>query len=376
VSDSSLPNRPVWDEGPAPTLPTLTRDAEADVCVVGLGGSGLAAVHELLALGRSVVGLDAGIVGGAAAGRNGGFLLAGPADFHHDAVAKHGRERAVRLYHLTLAEIDRIAAETPGAVRRVGSTRLAASDDEVEDCRAQLAAMRADGLPAEWYDGPLGTGLHIPTDAAFQPMSRARALAHDAVARGARLFERSAAVEIAGDAVRTQDATVRCRAVVVAVDGALDLLLPELAPRIRSTRLQMLATAPTREVDVPGPVYARWGYDYWQQLPSGRVALGGCRDLDVANEWTHDASPTPTIQDALDRVLRERVGVREAAVTHRWAAVVGYTEDGLPVCAEARPGVWAVGAYSGTGNVVGALCGRAAARRACGLPSESWDLLA
>jgi glycine/D-amino acid oxidase-like deaminating enzyme len=123
-------------------------------------------------------------------------------------------------------------------------------------------------------------------------------------------------------------------------------------------------------------VYARYGFDYWQQLPDGRVSLGGCRDLDMDNEWGHDATPTPTIQAALDRVLRERVGVREAPVTHRWAAVVGYTEDGLPVFAEARPGVWAVGAYSGTGNVVGALCGRAAARRAVGVPSEAAALLA
>jgi glycine/D-amino acid oxidase-like deaminating enzyme len=370
-----LPNRPVWDEGPALDLPALQGAVDADVCVVGLGGSGLAAVHELLSLGRSVVGIDAGIVGGAAAGRNGGFLLAGPADFHHDAVAKHGRERAVRMYHLTLEQIARMERETPDAVRRVGSIRLATTPEELEDCRVQLDAMRADDLAAEWYDGPLGQGLHIPTDAAFQPMTRARTLARTALQQGARLFERSAAREIGAHAVRTDDGVVHCRAVVVAVDGALDLLLPEIAPRIRSTRLQMLATAPTREVQVPCPVYARWGYDYWQQLPDGRVTLGGCRDLDIDAEWGHDATPTPVIQDALDRVLRERVGVREAAVTHRWAAIVGYTESGLPVFAEARPGVWAVGAYSGTGNVVGALCGRAAARRAVGLPSEMAALL-
>jgi gamma-glutamylputrescine oxidase len=370
-----ISNRPVWDDAAALDLAPLRGETHADVCVVGLGGSGLTAVHELLSLGRSVVGVDAGAVGGAAAGRNGGFLLAGPADFHHDAVAKHGRERAVRMYHLTLAEIDRIAAESPGTVRRVGSIRQAASDEELDDCRVQLDAMRADGLPAEWYEGPLGTGLRIPTDCAFQPMARARALARVVLAGGARLYERSPAVEIAGDAVRTPDGVVRCGAVVVAVDGALDLLLPELAPRIRSTRLQMLATAPTAEVQVPCPLYARWGFDYWQQLPDGRVTLGGCRDLDMDAEWGHDATPTPTIQAALDRVLRERVGVREAPVTHRWAAIVGYTENGLPVFGEARPGVWATGAYSGTGNVVGALCGRAAARRAVGLPSEVAELL-
>jgi len=40
-----------------------------------------------------------------------------------------------------------------------------------------------------------------------------------------------------------------------------------------------------------------------------------------------------------------------------------------------RPGVWAAGGYSGTGNVIGALCGRAAARLACGGTAEVAELL-
>ena len=46
-------------------------------------------------------------------------------------------------------------------------------------------------------------------------------------------------------------------------------------------------------------------------------------------------------------------------MTHRWAACAGYTETGLPVLQQVRPGVFAIGGYSGTGNVIGALCGRA-----------------
>jgi glycine/D-amino acid oxidase-like deaminating enzyme len=51
-----------------------------------------------------------------------------------------------------------------------------------------------------------------------------------------------------------------------------------------------------------------------------------------------------------------------APIVRRWAGVVGYTESGLPVFEEVRPGVWAIGGYCGTGNVIGAICGRAAAR--------------
>src|SRR5690606_2243753 len=145
---------PVWEDGRWEGLPTLRHDITVDVCVVGLGGSGLACVHELLDLGANVVGIDAGAVAGAAAGRNGGFLLAGSYHFYHDAVARYGRERALAIYHATLEQLDLIEATTPAAVRRVGSLRIATTAVEEEDCAAQLAAMRADDLPVEWYDGP------------------------------------------------------------------------------------------------------------------------------------------------------------------------------------------------------------------------------
>ncbi len=333
------------------------------MCVVGLGGSGLAAVHELLDLGMRVVAVDAGMVAGSAAGRNGGFLLAGPADFHHDAVRTVGRERAVALYHRTLHEIDRMLQETPDAIRREGSLRVAESAEELDDCRAQLAAMEADGLPAEWYRGPEGEGLLIPTDGVFQPLRRCRELAVRAVERGARLYEHSAAVEIAGHGVVTAEGSVMCGAVIVAVDGRLERLLPELVDRVRTARLQMLATAPTDEIRTRLAVYSRYGYEYWQQLDDGRVALGGMRDRGGEGEWTDVAEPAEPVQSLLEVHLRERLGVT-APITHRWAGVVGYTPDGVPIFDEVRPRVWAVGGYSGTGNVIGAICGRAAAQMA------------
>src|SRR5947209_1068444 len=108
--------RPLWDVDPAPELPRLEGVVDADVCVVGLGGSGLACAGELVRLGARVVGVEAGCVGGGAAGRNGGFLLAGLAPFYHDAVARYGRDRARTLYRLTLEELDRIEAETPALI--------------------------------------------------------------------------------------------------------------------------------------------------------------------------------------------------------------------------------------------------------------------
>ena len=370
-----LLNTPIWDDGRWPGLPSLDADLETEVCVIGLGGSGLTCVSELLAMGRRVVGIDAGPVGGGAAGRNAGFLRAGSAKVHHDAVAAIGHRRALRIHEMTAEETHRIAEQAKGTVRFVGSLRLAMSDEEHIDCARQREAMRDDGLPVKNYNGPLGRGIFVPGDASFNPLARCRALAYRAQHDGALLFEQTRALWFMGDEVSTPRGTIKCERVIVAVDGRLETLVPELAGRVRTARLQMLATAPTREIEVPCPVSARNGFDFWQQLPDGSIAVGGGRDRAMNEEWTGSGEPTPFIQEYLDGILREQLKVR-APITHRWAASVSYTTMGLPILSEVRPGLWVIGGYSGTGNLLGAVCGRAVARAAHGEPSELASLLA
>ncbi|HVT40834.1 MAG TPA: FAD-dependent oxidoreductase [Gemmatimonadaceae bacterium] len=353
----------------------LESDLEADHCVIGLGGSGLSCIRELLALGGSVIGIDAAQVAAGAAGRNGGILRPGVAAFHHDAVRAIGRERAIRINQLTIDEIGRFAADTPGAVRITGWLRLAVSEEDYGDCLAERDALLEDGFHAEAYDGPFGRGLALPDGASFQPLERCRALARDVTARGAQLYEQTRALSFARDEVRTPRGRIRCASVVIAVDGGLESLVPELGGTVRTARLQMLATAPASEVNIPCPVSLNFGFDYAQQLPNGVVVAGGGRDREMDAEWTGASVPTPGIQAHLDRLIRVRLGVR-APVTHRWAANVSYTTTGLPVLAQVRPGVWVIGGYSGTGNLLGALAGRAAARASCGEQCEFASLLA
>lgn len=353
-----VPNVPVWDDGAWVSLPALDGDATCGTCVIGLGGSGLTAIGELLARGEDVIGVDAFDVGAGAAGRNGGFLLAGAYDFYHDAVRLHGARQARAIYQSTLEEIHRIATATPDCVQFVGSRRIAANDTEIADCQEQMRVMRADGLQVEWYDGPDGVGLTLPSDAACNPLVRCRTLALNAIAGGARLFSRTSVKDVTRGRVMTTRGVVQCQRVIVAIDGKLELLLPELQGRVRTARLQMLATHPTSERSVPCPMYYREGFEYWQQLPDGSIALGGFRDRAGDGEWTADTTPANPVQALLEAFMRETLGVH-APISHRWAASAGYSTTGLPVVEETRDGVWVIGGYSGTGNVIGALCGRA-----------------
>src|SRR5262245_9948718 len=102
---------PAWDDSRWQGLVALDKPLECDLCVVGLGGSGLTAIAAALGAGMRVVGIDAAEVAAGAAGRNGGFLLAGLARFHHQVVATIGRELAAALYRETLSELSRLSAE-------------------------------------------------------------------------------------------------------------------------------------------------------------------------------------------------------------------------------------------------------------------------
>ncbi len=364
----------VTENGSWTPRPRLEGTVRADVGVIGLGGSGLAALEHLHELGVSAVGLDARMIGSGAAGRNGGFILAGLAKSFHETVAQFGREPAAAIHRATQNEIARQAAAMPGMYRLDGSLRIAADAAEREDCGAHLAALLEAGFPAEWYRGPEGEGVLLPTDGAFQPLARLRVLAKRLSQSAVQLYEGSPVRKLLPGQIITDAGVVRCASIIVAVDGRLERIFPELAPRVRTARLQMLATGPAPEVDFPRPVYRRHGYEYWQQRPDRSIALGGFRDHALEQEWTQDGEPTEFIQGLLEKFLREHLKVK-APVTHRWAASVGYTPDALPVLEEVRPETWALGGYNGTGNIVGALCGQAAARLACGQASEWAELL-
>lgn len=350
---------PVWENGGWTGFPRLTAALEADLCVVGLGGSGLSAIAAGLEFGLSVVGLDGAQVGGGAAGRNGGFFLAGMPHFYHTARETYGADIALGFYRSTLDELDRVFAARNA--RRTGSLRIAANDEELADIDKEITALTTDGFAVEAYDGAEGAGMLIPWDGVCNPLARVREQARLVTDGGAHLFEHSAAVEIVAGRVTTGSGVVEAGMIVVAVDGRLELILPELAGTVRTASLQMLATGPDRTVRFDRPVYTDFGHNYFQQLADGTIALGGLRHQYLETSWTTEEGLISEIQSGLEGILKV-LGVR-APVTKRWYGHAAFTEDRRPVFAEMGPGVVAIGAYSGHGNVVGSIYGREAVRQ-------------
>ena len=122
----------------------------------------------------------------------------------------------------------------------------------------------------------------------------------------------------------------------------------------------MVASAPIAERIVDQLVYPRWGYEYFQQRPDGRILLGGY------SRPRRRRTPTPTARRAArrsgpaSRPTCARSSACDTTVTHRWVGVVGYTEDQLPFVGEVpgRPGLWVSGGYSGHGNLPGYAAGQ------------------
>jgi glycine/D-amino acid oxidase-like deaminating enzyme len=335
------------------------------VVVVGGGVTGCTAALRLAEAGLKVRLRDAREIAGGASGRNGGFALRGGAAPFDVTVETVGHNAAVWLWRQTEGALDRLEELAGDALRRTGSLRLAADDEERDALATELEGLRTSGFAAEWIDDPLEArfraAIFHPRDAALQPARLVRRLAVQAAEAGVEIREHSRVESLAG---------LEAEHVLVATDGYPSGLLGELEGLVVPTRGQMIATEPLTERLFDCPHYGRHGFDYWQQTPDGRVLAGGFRDSALQDEFTTDEVTTPGIQDALEAFVADLVG-RPLRVDYRWAGLFGLILDFLPAVGRV-PGderVWVAGGYSGHGNVLGFLCGELVAEAILGRPA-------
>ena len=363
---------PFWLEEQSRARLSSRSPGRPDAIVIGGGVTGCACALALAQDGMRVRLHEAREIAGGASGRNGGFALRGGAMPYDEARRQLGGEAAKRLWQLTERYLGRLAELAGDAYRPVGSVRLAADAAERDELRAEYDALCQDGFGADWLDelpptlaGRFRGAIRHPRGGALQPARWVRRLAGLAAEAGAEIREHSRL-----DSLDQIDAT----RVVIATDGYSQGLLPELEAVVQPTRGQVVATEPLAQQLFPCPHYARHGFDYWQQLPDGRLLAGGRRDTTLEAENTNVEETTELIQARIEELVRELLG-RLPRITHRWAGLFGTTADRLPLVGPVRgdEGVWVAAGYSGHGNVMGLACGELVAQAILGRPAPELE---
>jgi len=367
----------LWQEQhPGRRFPALDAPLTADVCVIGAGVTGCACAWRLLEHGVRPVILDARTAAAGASGRNGGFAVSDSSLDPVELAARLGDDRAAELLAAVRLELETMIAlagelGVADAVQQTGSLWVATAE-EAGEMAAVAEALRLAGVPCapapELIPEPMRAShpaaLHVPGDASLLPARWVRTLAEAVTARGAALHEESPASAVrrrgAGWAVAAGGGTVSADAVVVACDGLIPRLLPELEGIVYPVRGQVAATAPLATRPLAMPTHSQHGFMYYRPTPDGRVVIGGGRLEHLAEEYTDEERITPGVQAEIDRFLAQSLGLAGVDVTHRWAGIMGFSADLLPLAGElpGRSGLYVAGGYCGVGNVLGHLCGR------------------
>ncbi len=315
---------------------------ECDVCIVGAGIVGLYLARLIAGQGLRVCVLEARHVAAGASGRNAGMVLTGTAYYYHDALRVYGRELARQVWDLTRhnRDIARGLSEEFGTPwEQTGSLLLALDDTEAEDLERAANAMREDGIPAQYtHKDPTKRGfiavIAQPEDVGIHPVKFAQSLA---ASTGASIYEQSEVFAIepmggGGVEVRSRRMLVRCGKVALCTNAYSPLLHPYFEGKVLPTRGQILCTEPLDRIFLMQMCYADYGYEYFRQLPNGRLMVGGWRHHFREVEVGYEDRTTSDVQSGLEGFLTRYFSeAKGARITHRWSGTMGFSADGIPL---------------------------------------------
>ncbi|ESY79030.1 FAD dependent oxidoreductase [Mesorhizobium sp. LNHC221B00] len=363
--------RPVWSAYRAPAVPTtaLTRDAKADVLIVGMGISGAMMAEVLTADGYSVICIDRrGPVKGSTAATTAlvEFELDQPLSVLIKMIGESKAQQAWRRSRLAISSlagrIEDLAIDC--RLSRTQSLYLAGTMLSTSELRDETEARRQAGIAAT-YLAPqqLAERYGIARDGAI--------LSHGNIALDPRkltaglllkALERKACFHAPVEATRIEDSadavvvatkggpTITARHVVLATGYELVDIVPAAAHRIIST--WAIATRPQPRKLWPQAAFiweASEPYLYARATADGRVICGG-EDEDFIDEARRDeliADKSARIAAKLSRLF-PRLDVRPEFA---WTGSFGTTTTGLPYIGAIprHPRIHAVMGYGGNG---------------------------
>lgn len=382
----------------SPGFVALEGRAQADVCVIGGGYTGLSSAIHLAGRGYRVVLLEAERIGWGASGRNGGQCTVGQRKAQDDLEAAWGKDEARRLWDLgveavaTVRElIERFGIDCD--LKR-GNLQTAWKRSDAEWYRRHAGHMQsAYGFDIRFVDGPdleylSGTdvfrgGLVEYASAHLHPLNYALGLAVAAQGLGVRICEHSrvtgyrrAPPGLAGRTrVATAQGSVDARFVVLACNGYLGSLEPRIAGRIMPLNNFIIATerlAEHRQRQINPEdlcIYdAKLVVNYWKLSGDGRLLFGG------GENYTR-RFPSDIKSFVRKRMLRVYPQLGDAKIEYGWGGTLAITMSRMPCFGRLDPDIYYALGYSGHGVQMATLAGKLIAEAVAG-SAERFDVMA
>ncbi len=386
--------------GVPPRRPSLPGGAEADVCIVGAGYTGLWTAYYLKRAdpGLRIIVLEANFAGFGASGRNGGWVTATlPGSRARYAAHPQGAEGVRELERQLRETVDEVAGVCAdegidAGLVKGGTLAIATSAAQDTRLRQQLDRERSwgDGEEIVRYlgkaelagrlrvTGAVGA-LYSPHCARVQPADLVAGLADAVVRAGVLLYEATPVTSISAGLARTPAGDVRAPCVLRCVEG-FTANLPGQHRTLLPMNSSMIVTGPLGD-----QAWKSIGWDgfetlsdeahayiYAQRTPDGRIALGG-RGIPYrfGSGIDDDGTVAPSTVAQLGRILRRMFPVAvEAGIEHAWCGVLGVPRDWCAtVSMDPRTGLGWAGGYSGHGVAAANLAGRTLADLVRGVPS-------
>jgi glycine/D-amino acid oxidase-like deaminating enzyme len=351
---------------------TKTPDTRSyDAIIVGAGITGMSIAYWLNKEDPSlkVAVIEKGRLGSGATGRNAGFITCGSVEHFNRMIGKHGKAEAIDIWkfsetNLTLLKEHIIQDDGDSMLfEHKGCYSLAAQDSEFTELKEVAKIMADIKIPTETVSSTdvekrLGArnfvgGIKYLEDATVHPVRMLEAIARKSKAT---LIENT---EVFGyeqtpdgnRLVKTDNGLFEAPMLIFALNGFSATLHPYFADKIYPTRGQILMMEKVPRF-MDGPCYANFYLDYFRQLPSGELLIGGFRQIEKASEVGYSDHTTPGIQNALHEfVMNHLPQFRDSRVSHRWGGIMGFSSDGQPLIG-ALPDdnqVFFCGGYTGHG---------------------------
>jgi gamma-glutamylputrescine oxidase len=372
--------------------PALAGEVRADVCIVGAGYTGLSAALHLAEKGLSVVVLEAHRVGFGASGRNGGQVGSGQRQDQIWIEKAMGRDAAHRLWSLaedakTLVK-DLIRRHAMPVTFHPGIANACWSDAEVRDTHAYAEKLRRDygydqlePLDRAGIQRLIGSkaykGGEVDRGAGHvHPLNYAIGLARAAQAAGAVIYEMSEVTRLehgAKPTVHTGGGRVTCDHVILAANGYLGGLEPQVAAKVMPINNFIVATEPLgdRAAEILAEPVAvadtKFVVNYWRLSEDNRLLFGGGESYGY-----RFPDLVKTVRKPMLEVYPQLADTR---IDYAWGGTLAITLNRMPCFTRPRANVLSASGYSGHGVAMATLAGKLMAEAVAG-NAAGFDLMA